>query len=79
MSKTLAAAPAAVQPAASSSPPAGMALGIGLAGTAVTALGLLFSGVNIVATAWLVGVAFWTAMAIGMLMLVLIHHIFDAM
>jgi hypothetical protein len=79
MSDTLAAAPAAVPPGGSSPPKAGMALGIGLAGTAVTALGLFFSGVNSVATAWLVGVAFWTAMAIGMLMLVLLHHIFDAM
>ncbi len=31
-----------------------------------------------VATAWLVGIGFWTAIAIGMLMMILIHHIFDA-
>ena len=54
------------------------ALGIGLAGIAVTALGLLVSGAHIVATAWLVGLGFWTAVAIGMLMMILIHHIFDA-
>ncbi len=54
------------------------ALGIGLAGIAVTALGVLVSGAHIVATAWLVGLGFWTAVAIGMLMMILIHHIFDA-
>ena len=65
-----------------SNPPAslsGKALGIGLAGIAVTLLGVLVSGGHIVATAWLVGLSFWTAMAIGMLILVMIHHIFDAM
>jgi hypothetical protein len=55
------------------------ALLVGLAGTAVTALGVLVSGPHIVATAWLVGLCFWTAIALGMLFLVLIHHIFDAM
>ncbi len=61
--------------------PAGIkpALAIGIAGIAVTALGLLISGAHIVATAWLIGVAFWTAIAIGMLMLVMIHYVFDAM
>ena len=54
------------------------ALFIGLAGIAVTALGLLVSGAHIVATAWLVGIGFWSAVAIGMLMMILIHHIFDA-
>ena len=57
----------------------GRALAIGVAGIAATALGLLFSPAGVVATGWLVGVSFWTAMAIGMLLLVLIHHIFDAM
>ena len=56
----------------------GRALGIGMAGIAATALGLAFSPAGVVATGWLVGVCFWTAMAIGMLLLVLIHHIFDA-
>jgi hypothetical protein len=58
---------------------ASKALLIGLIGTGVTALGLLVSAPTIVATAWLVGVSYWTAMAIGMLLLVLIHHVFDAM
>lgn len=59
-------------------PSTSKALGIGLAGIAVTALGLLVSGAHVVATAWLVGIGFWTAIAIGMLMLILIHHIFDS-
>lgn len=59
---------------------AGKALAAGLAGIAVTAAALLLPGVGVasVAMSWLVGVTFWTAIAIGMLMLVLIHHIFDA-
>ena len=54
------------------------ALWVGLAGIAVTALGILVSGAHVVATAWLVGLGFWSAIAIGMLMMILIHHIFDA-
>jgi len=54
------------------------ALYIGLAGIAATALGFLVSKPTVVATAWLVGIGFWTAIAIGMLMMILIHHIFDA-
>ena len=54
------------------------ALMVGLAGIALTACGLLVSGGHIVAMSWLVGVSYWTAIAIGMLMLILIHHIFDA-
>jgi len=61
------------------STPSAKFLGVGLAAIAVTALGILVSGAHIVATAWLVGLCFWTAMAIGMLLLVMIHHIFDAM
>lgn len=57
---------------------ASKALYIGFAGIAATALGLLVSGPKVVALSWLVGVSYWTAIAIGMLLLVLIHHIFDA-
>ncbi len=57
---------------------ASKALRLGLAGIAATALGLLISPVRNVAAAWLVGLVYWTAIAIGMLILVLIHHIFDA-
>jgi hypothetical protein len=53
-------------------------LGAGIAGLALTAVGLFVSDRQGVALSYLVGVTYWTAVAIGMLMLVLIHHIFDA-
>ena len=68
----------ATNPSDSTAASASKALRLGLAGIAATALGLLFSPVRIVAAAWLVGLVYWTAIAIGMLILVLIHHIFDA-
>ena len=72
-------APAALSAApASTAPAASKALTLGLAGIALTALGLFVSGAKVVAHSWLVGVTYWTAIAIGMLLLVLIHHIFDA-
>jgi len=63
---------------AESSPLAAKALYVGLVGNAITALGILVSGAQTIAMAWLVGITFWTAIAIGMLLLILIHHIFDA-
>jgi len=57
---------------------AGKALGVGLAGLAVSALGVFVSGAPIAATSYLVGFSYWTAIAIGMFMLVMIHHIVDA-
>lgn len=78
MSSPAATAPAAL-PAESVAPAASKALTVGLVGIALTAAGLLVPGkVSAVALSWLVGVTFWTAIAIGMLMLILIHHIFDA-
>lgn len=77
MSSHAATAPAAL-PAESSAPLAGKALTIGLVGIALTAVGIFVSGGTAVAVSWLVGVTFWCAIAIGMLMLVMIHHIFDA-
>ena len=51
----------------------------GIAGLAVTALGLVAGGdARGVALSYVVGVTYWTAVAIGMLMLILIHHIVDA-
>ena len=50
----------------------------GFAGLALTALGFLVDSHQNVALSYLVGVAYWTAIAIGMLLLVLIHHITDA-
>lgn len=54
------------------------ALTVGVVGIILTALGLLVSDGHAIAVSWLVGISFWTAIAIGMLMLILIHHIFDA-
>ncbi len=57
----------------------GKALKFGIAGLALTAAGLLLpNNARAVAMSYLVGVTYWTAIAIGMLMPVLIHHIFDA-
>jgi hypothetical protein len=57
---------------------AGKALTIGFVGLALTAVGLFFSGASAVALSYLVGLTYWTAIAIGMLLLIFIHHIFDA-
>ena len=77
MSSHAATAPAAL-PAESTASTAGKALTIGIVGLVLTALGLFVSGAQIVAMSYLVGLTYWTAMAIGMLLLVLIHHIVDA-
>jgi hypothetical protein len=54
-------------------------LGAGLAGLAITAIGYFATGNHQgVALSYLVGVSYWTAVCIGMLLLVLIHHIMDA-
>ncbi len=53
----------------------------GAAGLGLTAVGLLASsaaGRQGVALSYLVGIAYWTATAIGMLLLCFIHHITDA-
>ncbi len=79
-------APAANIPAANathlpaaSATRANCALYAGIAGLAATVIGLAVSGnVHAVAMSYLVGISYWTTIAIGMLMLVLIHHIFDA-
>ena len=57
---------------------ASKALGIGIAGIVLSILGIAVSGVQQVAYSWLVGIVFWTAMAIGMLLWIMIHHVFDA-
>ena len=44
-------------------------LGLGLAGLAATALGFLVSPAQHVAMSYLVGVSYWVAIAIGMLLL----------
>ena len=51
----------------------------GLGGLGVTALGYFVSGdPRAVAMCYLVGIAYWSAVCIGMLLLVLIHHVMDA-
>jgi hypothetical protein len=52
---------------------------IGAAGLVLTAIGAVIApDKHGVVMSYLVGITFWVAIAIGMLMLVLIHHIFDA-
>jgi len=63
-------------PAAAAS--SGQFLMAGFGGLAVAAAGIFVSGARNVAHSYLVGFTFWTAIAIGMMMLVLIHHVFDA-
>jgi hypothetical protein len=73
-------APASLSIAAAGAPAskAGVALGIGLAGIAATVAGFFVSDARSVALSWLVAVGYWTLIVVGMLMLVLLHHIFDA-
>ncbi len=78
MSAHVVTAPGALPAEHSSAPATGTALVVGLIGLGLTALGVFISGGAAVAMSYLVGVTFWTAIAIGMLLMVLIHHIFDA-
>lgn len=63
---------------ASTAPLATRFLAAGLAGLALTALGFFVGDAHGVALSYVVGIAYWTAVAVGMLLLVMIHHIFDA-
>jgi hypothetical protein len=63
---------------ANSSNPANKALMIGIVGIVLTIPGIWVSGGAKLAFAWLTAMTFWTGMAIGMLMLIMIHHIVDA-
>ncbi len=54
------------------------ALIAGLIGIGLTAIGAVVCGVPVVAFSWLVGIMFWTAIAIGMLLFIMIQHVFDA-
>ena len=77
MSSHAASAPAALT-ADTTASSANKALMIGVAGLLLTLVGLPVSGSHAFAMSWLIGVTFWIAIAIGMLLLVMIHHIFDA-
>jgi len=79
MSSHAATASAAALPAEKASAPAsGQALVIGLIGLGLTAAGLFVSPAAHVALSYLVGITYWTAITIGCLLWVLIHHIVDA-
>ncbi|MDX2186830.1 MAG: hypothetical protein SFV32_07860 [Opitutaceae bacterium] len=72
-------ASASVAPApASAVPNATKALTFGVAGLAVAAIGLFTGDLHAWTLSYLVGVTFWIAITIGILLLVMIHHIFDA-
>jgi hypothetical protein len=51
---------------------------VGITGIVLSGVGILVSGLPQFALSWLVAFSFWTAIAIGALLLVMIHHIFDA-
>ena len=53
-------------------------LGAGLAGLALTAVGLFVSDPHGVALSYLIGISYWCAIAIGMLLLIIIHHLTDS-
>ncbi len=77
-SPAVTASAAALPRESSTASAASKALMFGLVGIGLTVVGIFISGASVVALSWLVGVTFWTAIAIGMLMLCMIHHIFDA-
>src|SRR3954471_15419521 len=51
---------------------------VGIVGLALTAVGLAVSPAQHVALSYLVGFAFWVTVSIGLLLLILIHHVTDA-
>lgn len=65
--------------AASQSPAskAGFALTVGAVGIALSGVGAIFD-LKAATLGWLIGLTFWTGIALGVLLLVMIHHIFDA-
>ncbi len=78
MSSHAANAPVALASDSSTAAGANKALIVGIAGILVTLVGIPLSGTHVFAMSWMIGVVFWTAIAIGMLLMVMIHHIFDA-
>ncbi|MDE3084983.1 MAG: hypothetical protein KGJ37_07205, partial [Verrucomicrobiota bacterium] len=57
---------------------ANRALVFGLIGIGLTVVGAAVSGLMVAAFSWLVGIVFWTAVALGMLLLIMLHYVFDA-
>lgn len=65
-------------PVATQASNANRALVVGLVGIGLTAVGAVVSGLLVVGYSWIVGLAFWTAIALGALLFIMIHHVFDA-
>ena len=79
MSTHAATAPAALATDSSTASSATKALLLGAAGLGLTGVGLAFApDRHGVVMSYLVGITYWIAIAIGMLLLILIHHITDA-
>jgi hypothetical protein len=79
MSTEATTAPAALPHGAATAATAGRALAVGYVGLGLTALGAAIGPDRQgVALSYLVGVTYWTAIVIGMLLMILIHHITDA-
>jgi hypothetical protein len=55
-----------------------IALWVGGAGIALSILGFFFYSSSRVSLSWLISVMFWLSIGLGMLFMVMIHHIFDA-
>lgn len=56
----------------------GTLLGVGAVFIGLTGVGLLLDTSENVAFSWLIALAFWLAITLGSLLMVMIHHIFDA-
>ena len=79
MSAQAANAPAVLATESATASTATKALLVGAAGLGVTAVGAMLAPDRLgVVMSYLVGFTFWTSIAIGMLLLVLIHHITDS-
>ena len=79
MSTHAATAPNALPAGSATASTAAKALIVGVTGLALTAIGVAISpDRHGVAMSYLVGVTYWTAIAIGMLLMILIHHITDS-
>lgn len=71
-------APAIPAPAAPAASRTTLPLLVGLAAAGITWAGFFVTDPTKIALSWLSALVFWTGIAIGMLLLIMIHHIFDA-
>ena len=70
--------PEPAERAASTASLANKFLMAGLAGLVLTAIGLVVGDPRGVALSYVVGLSYWVAIAVGMLLLIIIHHLTDA-